>query len=178
VVRVEVVSVDAFAAVSADLAGSPKLLAQAVLGGMPSPLAMKALPEILLFPLVLLWTSAAFTGFTAITTTFLCKEQSFWSEPYPSHDCSLVLDELGDDLIGGGCHRGVIVHHEHQEDFPLVVRWDSAKEVEAVLLLTDLGEYLCSDCISVNGLWPSAEIVICDFLNDSQCVVVDISAVL
>jgi len=52
------------------------LLAQAVLGGVPSPLAMKAPPEILLFPIVVsliisripLWTSAAFTGFTAITT--------------------------------------------------------------------------------------------------------------
>jgi hypothetical protein len=55
---------------------------------VPSLLAMKALPEIVLFPIVLiislipLWNSAAITGFTAITTittfaTFLCKEQSF-----------------------------------------------------------------------------------------------------
>jgi len=56
------------------------LLAQVVLGRMPLPLAMKVLPEILLFPivliicltisLILLWTSATFTSFTAITNTF------------------------------------------------------------------------------------------------------------
>jgi hypothetical protein len=57
------------------------LFAQAVLGGVPWPLAMIALSEVLLFtivvsliislfiPLIPLWTSAAFTGFTTITTT-------------------------------------------------------------------------------------------------------------
>ena len=94
---------------------------------------MKALPEILLFvsliisliiSLIPLWTSATFTGFTAIaTTTFatlLGKEQSFWSEPILSLDCSFLFDELGDDLIGRGGHRGGhrggFVHHELQCD--------------------------------------------------------------
>jgi hypothetical protein len=60
------------------------LLAQAVLGGVPSPVAMKSLQEILLFPLMLivsliislipLWTSATFTGFTITTfATLHCK---------------------------------------------------------------------------------------------------------
>ena len=159
---------------------------------MPSPLAMKALPDILLFPIVVSliislippWTFAAFTGFTAITTTFatlLCKGQSFWSEPILSLDCSILFDELGDDLIGGGGHRGVLVHHELQEDFSLFVPWDSAKEVEDVLLLTHLGDCLCRvriGSISVSGRWPNAEIVILDFPIDPRCVVVDISTVL
>jgi hypothetical protein len=56
------------------------LLAQAVLGGVPLPLAMKQLPEILLFPIVLiislipLWTFADFAP-SATIATFLCKEQ-------------------------------------------------------------------------------------------------------
>jgi len=168
------------------------LLAQAVLGGMPLPLAMKALPEILLFTIVVSlmislippWTIAASTGFTAITTTIatlLCKEQSFWSEPILSLDCSFLFDELGDDLIGGGCHRGVFVHHEHQGDFPLVVPRDSAKEEEDVLLLTHLGDCHCRvriGSISVSGRWPRAEIVILHFLIDPRWVVVDISTVL
>jgi hypothetical protein len=148
------------------------LLAQAVFGGVPSPMAMTALPEILLFPIVLiisliisripLWTSAAFTGLTAITTittfaTLLCKEQGFWSDPIPSLDCSFLFDELGDDLIGRGGHRGVFVHHELQEDFPLVVPWDPAKEVEDVLLLTHLGDCLCRvGSVGVSGHWPCA----------------------
>jgi hypothetical protein len=132
------------------------LLAEAVLSGMPSPVAMKALPEILLFvsiiisliislviSLIPLWKSAAFTGFAAITTTFRCKEPNFWSEPFRSLDCSFLFDELGDDLIGGGGHHGVFVHHELWEDFPLVVPWDPAKEVEDVLLLTHLADCLC-----------------------------------
>ena len=163
------------------------LLAQAVLGGVPSPLAMKALPEILLFPIIVsliislipLWTSAAFTGFTAITTTFLCKEQSFWSELILSLDCSFHFNELGDDLIGCGGHRGAFVHHEHTEDFPLIVPWDSMNEVEDVLLLTHLGDYLCRvGSVSDSGRWPCAEIVILDFPIDPRCVIVDISAVL
>ena len=165
------------------------LLDQSVLGGVPSPLAMKALLEILLFPidliisLIPLWTSAAFTGFTAITTfaTLLCKEQSFWSQPIFSLDCSFLFDELGDYLIGGGGHRGVFVHHELQEDIPLVVPWNSKKEVEDVLLLTHRGDCLCRvriGSISVCGRWPSPEIVIFDSPIDPQCVVVDISAVL
>jgi hypothetical protein len=166
------------------------LLAQAVLGGMPSPVAMKALPEILLFvsfiislifsfviSLIPPWTSAAFTGFAAITTTFLCKEQSFWSEPFRSLDSSFLFDKLGDDLIGGGGDRGVFVHHELREDFPFVVPWDSAKEVEDVLFLTHLGDCLCRR-IGVGSRWPCAEIVILDFQIDLRCVIVDISAVL
>jgi hypothetical protein len=107
------------------------LLAHADLHGVPSPLAMKTLPEIflivsliisLIISLIPPWTFAAFTGFTAITTTFatlLCKDQNFWSEPILSLDCSFHFDELGDNLIGRGGHRGVFVHHELQEDFPL-----------------------------------------------------------
>jgi hypothetical protein len=147
---------------------------------------MKALPEILLFPIVVfliislipLWTSAAFTGFTAITTTFLCKERSFWSERFLSLDCSFRFDELGDDLIGCGGHRGVFVHHELLEDCPPVVPWDSAKEVEDVLVVTHLHDCLCSVPVSVSGLWPSAEIVIFDTLIDPRYIIVDISAVL
>jgi len=105
------------------------LLAQVVVGGMHLPVAMKALPEILLFPIVLiispiislipLWTSAAFIGFTAITTittfaTLLCKEQGFWSDPNLSLDCSFLFEELGANIIGRGGHRGVFVHHELQ----------------------------------------------------------------
>jgi hypothetical protein len=169
------------------------LLAQAVLGGMPSPLAMKALPDILLFvsliiSLIPLWTSASLTGFTAITTTtiatLLCKVQSFWSEPLLSLDCSFLCDELGDDLIGRGGHFGVFVHRELQEDFPLVVPWDSAKAVQDVLLLAHLGDCFCrvhNGSISVTRRWWSrscAEILIFDVLIDPRCVVVDISAVL
>jgi hypothetical protein len=164
------------------------LLAQAVLGGVPSPIAMKALPEILLFIsliisliicLIPLWTSAAFTGFTAITTTFFCKEQSFWSEPILSLDCSFLFDELGDDIIGGGGHHGIFVHHVLQDDLPLAVPWDTAKEVEDSFLLTHLGDCLCIlITINVSGRWPCTESVIIDFLIDLRCVVVDISTVL
>jgi hypothetical protein len=86
------------------------LLAQAGLGGVPSPLAMKARSEILLFPIVVIislipyWTSASFAASTAITTTtpsatLVCKEQSFGSKPNHSLDCSFLFDELGDELI-------------------------------------------------------------------------------
>ena len=134
--------------------------------------------------LILPWTSAAFTGFTAITaTTFatlLCKEQSFWSEPILSLDCRFHFNELGDDVIGRGGHRDIFVHHELQEDFPLVIPWDSAKEVEDVLLLTHLGDCLCRVCngISVSGRWPSSEILNLDCPIDPRCTVVDISTVL
>jgi hypothetical protein len=50
--------------------------------------------------------------------------------------------------------------------------------VEDVLLLTHLGDSLCSVRISVSGRWPSTEIVISDFPIDRRCVIVDISAVL
>jgi hypothetical protein len=119
---------------------------------MPSPLAMKALPEILLFPIVLiisliislipLWTSDDFAA-SAASATFLCKEQSLLSEPILSLDCSFLFDELGDDLIGCGSHRGVFVHHDLPEDSPLIVLWDPAKMVKDVLLLTHLGDCLC-----------------------------------
>jgi hypothetical protein len=154
---------------------------------MCSLLAMKALPEILRFPLVLiislipLWTFAACTGFTAITTNFathLCKEQSFWSEPILSLDFSFFFDKLRDDLIWRGHHCGVFVHHELQDDFPFVVPWDSAKEIEDVLLLTQFGDYLSSFCISVSRQWRSTQIVIVAFPIDPRCIVVDISAVL
>ena len=169
------------------------LFAQSVLGGMLSLLAMKALPEILLFPivlmfsliisLILLWTSGAFTGFTAITTfsTLLCKEQSLWSEPIFSLDCSFLFDELGDYLIGVGSHRGMFINHELRDDFPLVVPWDSVRQVQDVLLLTHHGDCLCRVRIgssSVSGRWPSTEIVILDFPIDSRCVIVDLSTVL
>jgi hypothetical protein len=179
---IEVVSVDAFAAVWPDFSG------------MPSPLAMKALPEILLFVSLIISfiislipprTFATFTGFTATTTitafaTLLCKELSFWSEPILSLDCSFLFDELGDDLIGRGDHCGVFVYHELQEDFPLVVPWDSVKEVADVLLLTYLGECICTVRIgiSVSGRWPCAEIGTLDILINLRCVIVDISAVL
>ena len=130
---------------------------------MPLPLAMKALLDILLFPIIVspmisltislipLRTSAEFTSFSAIATTFaifFCKVQSFWSEPILSLDCSVHFDELGDDLIGRGGHRVVFVHHYLLEDFPLVIPWDSLKEVEDVFLLTHLGNCLCI-CIGV-----------------------------
>jgi hypothetical protein len=136
------------------------LLAQAVLGDMPSPLAMKALPQILLFPIVVSlfislippWTFAAFTGFTAITTTtfatLLCKVQSFWSEPIPSLDCSFLFNEHGDDLIGRGSHHGIFVYHELQEWFPLVIPWDHAQVVDDASLLTHL-----SDCLLQSPYW-------------------------
>jgi hypothetical protein len=103
---------------------------------MPSPLAMKAHPEILLFSIVLIislippWTAAAFTGFSAITSTFatlLCKDHSIWSEPILSLDCSFRFNMLGEDLIGCGGHRGVSIHHELQEDFPLVIPWNPSR---------------------------------------------------
>jgi len=171
------------------------LLAQVVLGDMPSPLAMKALPQMHRFPIIFSlimslippWTFAAFTSFTAInTTTFatlLCKEQSFWSEPILSLDCSFSFHELGDGLIWRGGHHGVFVHHELQEGLALVVPWDPVKEVEDVFLLTHLGHCLCRvriDIIRVSGWWccqSYAEIVILDFPIDPQCIVVDISAV-
>jgi len=81
------------------------LHAQAVVSGMPSPLAMTVRPQILLFSIILiispvisvipLWTCAAFNVFTAITTTFatlLCKEQIFWSYPILSLDCRSMFE--------------------------------------------------------------------------------------
>ena len=136
---------------------------------------MKAPPDILLFPIVLiiplipLWTFADFAS-SAAFATLLCKEQNFWSEPILSLDCSFLFDELGDDLIGCGSHCGVVDDHELQEDFPLVVPWDPAKEVEDVLLLTHLGDChyrrIGVGSISVSRRWPCAEIVIFDFPID------------
>ena len=176
------------------------LLAQVVVSDMPSPLVMKALPKILIFPIVLIitliislnpiWTFAAFTGFTAVTTTFatlLCKGQMFRSEPILAIDCRFYVDERGDGLIGGGGHHGVCVHHELQEDCSLVVPWDPAKEVDDVLLLTHLGNCLCIPIgVGVGSIRDGsscfcpfcAEIVMIDFPIDPQSVVVDISAVL
>jgi len=153
---------------------------------MPSPWAMKALPCIHLFPIVRiipripLWTFTAFAAFTAFATV-LCTQQSFWSEPMLSLDSSFLFDELGDDLIGGGGHHGVFVHHELLEEFPHVFIWDPTKEVEDVLLLTDLRNCLCSvriGSIGVTGRWPSTENVILDHPIDPRCVAVGISSVL
>jgi hypothetical protein len=67
-----------------------------------------------------------------------------------------------------------------RKNFPLLVPWDSAKKVEDVLLLTDLGDCVCSVriSISVGARWTCAEIVILDVPIDPQCVIVNISAVL
>ena len=132
----------------------------------------------LIISLIPPWTFAAFTGFTAITTTFLCKEQSFWSESFPSHNCRFLFNERVDDLIGVDGHRCVFVHHELQEHVPLVVPWDPAKKVEDVFLLAALHDCLCSVRISVSGRWPRAENIILDFPIDPRCLIVDISTVL
>jgi len=159
------------------------LHAQAVLGDMPSPPAMKAHPLILLFliihiiSLIPLWAFAAF----AATTSLLCKAQDLWSEPIRSLDWSILLNVLGDDLIWRGGYPGVYVPHELKEDIPLIVSWDSMKEVEDVLLVTHLGDCHCSvhiGSISVSGQWPCALILIVDFPINPRCVVVDNSTVL
>jgi len=114
------------------------------------------------------------------------QEQSFWSEPILSVDCSILFDELCDDLIDGGSHRSVFVHHELHEDIPLVVPWDSAREVEDLFLLTHRGDCLCRlrmsvGSISASGRWcyrSCTEIVILDFPMYLQYVLVDVSAVL
>jgi len=98
-------------------------------------------------------------------------------------DCSFLFDELGDDFIERGGHRGVFVHHELLKDFPLVIPWDPAKEVENVFLLTHLGDCLCTVLlgICVSGRWccrSCTEILILDFPIDPRCVIVDIYAVL
>ena len=167
-------------------------LAQAILGDMPSPFVKKALPLIIVFPIVLIiffvphWTVAASSAFTAFAT-LLCKERSFWREPILSVDCSFPVDELGDDLIRCGGHCGIIVRHELQEDFPLVVPWDATGEIEDVLLCTYLGDCLCI-CVGVGVSSVSAsgrcccrywaEIVIIDCPINLHCIGVDISAVL
>jgi len=156
---------------------------------MPSLLSMKTLQQIPLFAnvvtlitsLISLLTFADF-AVSAAFPTFLCKMQSFWSEPILSVDGGILLDELGDDLIGHGGHRGVLVHRELQEDFPLVVPWDRTKELDNVFLLTHLGYCLCIGidvgCVSVSGRWPCVEIVILDFPIDPRSIIVNISAVL
>ena len=115
------------------------------------------------------------------------QKQSFWSEPILSPDCSLLFNELGDNLLRRGGHSTVFVHHEIQEDFPLIIRWDPSKEVEDVLLLTHLGDCLWIHVglgvgsISASGQCHSlscAEIVFLDFPIDPRCILVDISAVL
>jgi hypothetical protein len=171
------------------------LLTHAVVSGMSSPLANKALPETLLVSFVLiisliislihLWTCADFDT-SAASATFLCTDQSFWNEPIHSLDCSCVFDEFGDDLIGRGGHCGIFVHHELQEDFPLVVPWDSTKEVEDVLLHIHLGDCLCFRIgVGVSNIrassqccyWSGEEIPILDFPIDWQGIVADISVV-
>jgi len=160
-------------------------------------MAMEALPQILLSPIVLiisldiclipLWTFAAFTGFTAIATTFatrLCKVQSFWSEPILSLHCRFHFDKLGGNLIGGGSHRHIFVPYDLKEDIPLVVPWDSMKEVDTVLLPTHDGDCLCICVIvslgriSASGQRPCAEIAILECPIDLRYIVVDMSAVL
>ena len=87
---------------------------------MPSPLAMKVLPQIPLFRIVLIFSLAG----------------------------NFLFDQLGDDLLRCGGHRGTVLHRELQEDFPLIVSWDPAQEVDDVLLLTHLGDSHCRVCIS------------------------------
>jgi len=100
------------------------LLAHAVLGGVDSALRMRALSQILPFPVIVSliicrfapWTVAASTGYTAITNrstfaTLHCNEPSWWSKPILSLHGNFLLDELGDNLIGRGVHRGICVHH-------------------------------------------------------------------
>jgi hypothetical protein len=152
---------------------------------------MIALPGILPFPIVVsliisliislipLWTFADFAA-SAPADTFLFKGQSIWSEPIISLDCSFLFDKLSDDLIRRGGHHGVFDHLELQADFQLVVPWDSAKEVEEVLLLSHSGDCLYSVRIgiSVGDRWPCSQIVILDSPIDPRCLIVDISAVL
>jgi len=125
------------------------LLPQAVLGEMPSPLAMTALPQILLFliiciiSLIPLRTFAAFTGFTPITTipsfvTLLCKEQSFYSELILSLDYSFIFVELGDNLIGCSGHHGGFINHKVRENFRRFVSRDPLNRVKSVFFITDL----------------------------------------
>ena len=141
-------------------------------------LAVKSLPQILLIPIVVClitslippWTFATSTAITAITTTIatlLCKEQSFWSEPNLSLDCSLHFGELGDDLIRHGIICDFSVHHQLQENFPLVILWTPSQGVEHVFLLTQLGDCLAIHIgvgsIGVSGRWPCTEIVVLNF---------------
>jgi hypothetical protein len=166
------------------------LFAQAVLGDMTLPLAMKALVQILLFPIILIislippWTFAASTSFTAITTTTfatcLCKEQSLQSEPILSRDCSFLLNKVCDDFVWRGGDGGAVVHHELQKDIPFAVPWDSTKEVDHVFRRTNLGMCLCIGMgvgsVSVIGRYPFAEIGILALPIHPRCVLVYISA--
>jgi len=132
---------------------------------MPSPLAMNVLllnshsPVSLIISLIPLWIFAPFTTFA----TLLCKELRFRSKPILSLDCSLLFDEHDDNVIGHGSHHGIFVHHKLQDDFPLIVPLDPAKIVKDVLLLSWLGDCLCSVqiCrISISGQWHYVEQVI------------------
>ena len=136
----------------------------------------------IVFSLILLWTFAAFPTFA----TLLCKDQSFRSEPIYSIDCSFHLDELCDDLIRPGGHHAIFVHHELEEDSPLIIPSDPAIDIEDVLLLTHLGDCLCM-CVGVgvSGISASGrcccrsctEIVIVDSPINPQCIGVDIPTV-
>jgi hypothetical protein len=107
------------------------LLDQADLGDMALPLAMEALPQTLLLPIVSsliisltpFGTVAGFSGFTANTAiaTLLHKVQSFPREPIPALHCSIIFCQVDRDKIRSGSHRGVFVLHELQEDLPLVI---------------------------------------------------------
>jgi len=157
---------------------------------MPLLLPMSALPGIILFRIISMisriprWLFAAFTRFTTSTTNFatlLRKEHSFWCESSFSLGCKVLIDKLGDDLIGDGSHRGISFHHELQEDCPHVIASDPAREVEDVILLTHHGDCLCRvriGSICVTCRLACAESLILDFPIYRQCAVVDISVVL
>lgn len=99
---------------------------------------------IFIISLIPLWTFASFTGFPGFTTnaTCLCKEQFIWSNVSVSLHCSSLFDKLLEDVIGCGGHCAIFVDHQLQEDYPLIVPWDPTKEVERVLLLAHLGDFL------------------------------------
>jgi hypothetical protein len=64
-----------------------------------------------------------------------------------------------------------------------VTPWDPAKEVEDIVLLTNVGDYRFGVRIgiSVSGRWCCrfcAEIILLDCLIDPRCILVDISTVL
>jgi len=65
----------------------------------------------IVFSLILLWTFAALTTYTAFAT-LLGEVQSILSEPILSFDCRVLFEELGNDRNGCGGHWGVFVHHE------------------------------------------------------------------
>jgi len=89
---------------------------------------------------------------------------------YRASDQRLVYCRITGFFVRCGGHHGGFVHHDLQEDFPLIIPWDSAKEVEDVFLLTHLGDCLCINIgvssVSVIGCWSCTEIVILDYPID------------